>query len=222
MIEELEAQMERPAVKISTPQTEVPQQSAPMMDETKTEVVPAPTHEQENIPAQAVEQTPPKVDPGIERFEKLQNALSDRSADLGECFAENIFYVSFEEGLLSWESCAEGDEKQKLIHGWGVINHFVKEIFGFETKIKNLECTREKKKVEASVEAAPVPPVMPVPTLEEMDAQPVEESGSMVEDEVMDGSCVSGCAGEDASNLDEASKEIDAAAIMEEPMIKLK
>ncbi len=218
MIEELETQLQRPEIKkVTTPTEYTSQESIQAAAEIETE-------EENPEPPTEVAEKPiepsPEVDHGIEYFEKLQAALNDRSADLGECFAANIFYVSFKDGLLSWESCAEGDEKQKLIHGWGVINHFVKDIFGFETKIKNLECTREKKKVEASVETAPVPPVMPVPTPEEMDAQPVEESGSMVEDEVMDGSCVSGCAGEDASTLDEASKEIDAAAIMEEPMIK--
>jgi len=40
------------------------------------------------------------------------------------------------------------------------------------------------------------------------------------DDGVQDLSCVSGCRGEDASKLDEASKEIDAASIMDEPMIK--
>jgi len=218
MIEELETQMERPEVKMSAPDIQAQQPSPSVSDSERIEE--NKVHEpQESIPKEVVEPTP-KVDPGVQYFEKLQTALNDRSADLGECFADNIFYVSFEEGVLSWESCAEDDEKQKLIHGWGVINHFVKDIFGFETKIKNLECTREKKKVEESVETTPVPPVMPVPTSEEMDAQPVEETGSMVEEEVMEGSCVSGCAGEDPSNLDEASKEIDAQAIMEEPMIK--
>jgi DNA polymerase-3 subunit gamma/tau len=54
-----------------------------------------------------------------------------------------------------------------------------------------------------------------------MDEQPLQESFSMLEDEIMDGSCVSGCASEDPSRLDEASKEIDATSIMEEPMIKM-
>lgn len=72
-----------------------------------------------------------------------------------------------------------------------------------------------------------------MPTQEQMDAQPIEETGSMVaevvagdvpqnsdEDAIQDLSCVSGCRGEDASKLDEASKEIDAASIMDEPMIQ--
>ncbi len=219
MIEELETQIQRPEIKqMSTPVEDIPEQSAQTSNEIKIEKDTL-AKPQEKVPEKPIEPSP-EVDHGVQYFEKLQAALNDRSADLGECFAANIFYVSFKDGILSWESCAEGDEKQKLIHGWGVIKHFVQDIFGFETTIKNLECTREKKKVEASVETTPVPPVMPVPTPEEMDAQPVEESASMVEDEIMDGSCVSGCAGEDASKLDEASKEIDAAAIMEEPMIK--
>ncbi len=222
MIEELEAQMERPAIKMPSADIPASLQAMPTVIKPKieeTEEIPSQEETALELPVIPLEQAP-KADIGIEYFVKLQTALNDRSADLGECFTRNIFYVSFEDGLLSWESCAQGDEKQKLIHGWGVINHFVKDIFGFETKIKNLECTREKQIEEIHEVAEPIPPVMPIPTPEEMDAQPIEESGSMVEDEIMDGSCVSGCSGEDTSNLDEASKEIDAAAIMEEPMIK--
>jgi len=82
----------------------------------------------------------------------------------------------------------------------------------------------------------PIPEPIPqssILTPEQMESQPIEETGSMVaevvagdipqnnaENEIQDLSCVSGCRGEDPSKFDEASKEIDAASIMEEPMIK--
>jgi len=55
-----------------------------------------------------------------------------------------------------------------------------------------------------------------------MDAQPIQESASMIEDEIMDSSCVSGCGreNENSPSLDEGSKEVDASSIMDEPMIK--
>ncbi len=225
MIEELEAQIERPAIKMTvptpsapipepitqTPQAEVTLHSEQaIVQEAVAEVIP------EMIPEPVIET--PKVDIGAQHFEKLLTSLNDRSAELGQCFSENIFYKSFENDLLTWESCAKDECKEKLRHGWGVINHFVKDIFGFDTKIKNLSCSKSE---DLPLEKeAPHPIPTPIPTPDQMDAQPIEESGSMIEEEVLEASCVSGCRPEDASQFDEASKEIDAAAIMEEPMIK--
>jgi DNA polymerase-3 subunit gamma/tau len=250
MIEELEAQIERPQIKMTTPSAQPEKvKTAPEAMPTAVAGTQESIHEpaiQPNQPEIIPEQTPvqeersepamqtPTVDIGAQHFERLLHALNDRSAELGECFSENIFYKSFENGLLTWESCAKDECKEKLRHGWGVINHFVKDIFGFETKIKNLSCSKEEPKVTPVAQETPkemprleeAEPAMapeyhsPVPTSQEMDAQPMEESFSMVEEEILEGSCVSGCAGEDASNLDEASKEIDAASIMDEPMIK--
>jgi len=263
MIEELEAQIERPEINTSV-STQIPIQNSPQPEIIQT---PTPLTIQEPQPDLAVDRTPQpkeivpepiKVDTGKQHFDALVNALNDRSAELGLCFSENIFYKSFEENLLTWESCAADECKEKLRHGWGVINHFVKDIFGFETKIKNFSCSKavEEKKNDSSVKEilktvaqnipqehnlAPVgmPPIPePIPqssilTPEQMESQPIEETGSMVaevvagdipqnnaENEIQDLSCVSGCRGEDPSKFDEASKEIDAASIMEEPMIK--
>ena len=272
MIEELEAQMERPEINMSTTTpSSVQKVQEPEQErvERPSDKVPAEDIRQdmppvENIP-EPVPAAPIKVDVGAQYFDKLCSSLNDRSADLGLCFSENIFYKSFEDGILTWESCAKDECKDKLRHGWGVINHFVKDIFGFETKIKNLSCSKQaesevssvkqaesevssvkqaegevssvkqaevdsvkKEALEKIVESIAQPmqqaPEMnnpsAMPTQEQMDAQPIEEAASMIEDEIMDASCVSGCQGEDASNLDEASKEIDASSIMDEPMIK--
>lgn len=251
MIEELEAQIERPQIKMTAPSVQPEQiktaaenkpsaiadvqEATPELAVTPNEpqIIPEQNPIQEEIPEPALQA--PVVDIGAQYFQRLLHALNDRSAELGECFSENIFYKSFENGLLTWESCAKDECKEKLRHGWGVINHFVKDIFGFETKIKNLSCSKaEAEQTPAPQEEAPkeMPRLeeaeparapeyhSPVPTSEQMDAQPMEESFSMVEEEILEGSCVSGCAGEDASSLDEASKEIDAASIMDEPMIK--
>ena len=233
MIEELESRIQRPEIKIdNTPSKttnsiaaleekapletaiETPQQdiSEPVKEIVKEEIIQNPLSIQ--------------VDTGKEYFQKLLMALNDRSAELGECFSKNIIYKTFEDNRLTWESCAEGDCKEKLRHGWGVINHFVKDIFGFDTKIKNLTCTQEKVTEEKKTLDQTQESISHQPTIQEMDAQPIEEPASMIEDEIMhrddiqDSSCVSGCGNEDPVNLDEASKEIDAASIMDEPMIK--
>jgi len=262
MIEELEAQMERPEINAApkVPIAVQAVQTAESNQESKVIKVDEPQEPTiiESIPEpKIIAKESPKIDIGIKHFEKLVSALNDRSAELGLCFSENIFYKSFESNVLTWESCAADECKDKLRHGWGVINHFVKDIFGFETKIKNLSCSRtiEEKKNNSSVEIAlkevvqnipsqqnsgpiSMPPIPePIPessmlTAEQMEAQPIEETGSMIaeivagdvpqndENGMQDLSCVSGCRGDDASQLDEASKEIDAASIMDEPMIK--
>lgn len=231
MIEELEAQIQRPEIRMSeaapsaeaqTPSSVKVQEASSSEEEIET-ALDIPSQEAPPVQEQKPEpllQEAPKVDIGAQYFEKLLNALNDRSAELGLCFSENIFYKSFENDLLTWESCAKEECKDKLRHGWGVINHFVKDIFGFDTKIKNLPCSRQEEPPAPKVQDPQPHQPSPIPTSEQMDAQPIEEVASMIEDEVLDGSCVSGCGNEDPSQLDEASKEIDAKAIMEEPMIK--
>ncbi len=80
-------------------------------------------------------------------FENLKRKIYDRSHELGTLFENNITFVSFEENKLTWESSAEGEDKKQLITHWGVINMFVKELFGFETKIVNIS---KKKVVDTS------------------------------------------------------------------------
>jgi len=84
-------------------------------------------------------------------FDALVKKIYDRDYDLGTCFEQNIDFVSFEDNKLTWESQADGDDKKSLITHWGVINMFVKESFGFETKIVNIP----KKKVLTSSTEAP-------------------------------------------------------------------
>ena len=72
------------------------------------------------------------------KFKELISKIYDRDYDLGSCFERNITFVNFSDNLLTWESTAEDADKQMLITHWGVINMFVKELFGFETKIKNI------------------------------------------------------------------------------------
>ena len=146
MIEELEAQIERPEINVQSP-VQVPTQTPPSPIKQAEELsIQTPSEVKPTVQESVQEQVPePKVqtDIGSQHFEKLVAALNDRSAKLGLCFSQNIYYKNFENNLLTWESCAQDDCKDKLRHGWGVINHFVKDIFGFETKIKNLSCSKQ-------------------------------------------------------------------------------
>ena len=223
MIEELEAQIQRPEIKTQETQ-DLPKDTGTLhKDFSQSEKIDAVSPVKQDTKSQTQKIVEVKeADQGKKYFKTLVENLNDRSADLGKCFSENITYIKFEENILQWESCAQEECKEKLLHGWGVIKHFVQDIFGFETKIKNLPCSKKKDLVEKVKEVIKAP----TPTSAQMDAQPLEEPASMIEDEVMnkddmqDSSCVSGCGNENTDNIDEASKEIDASSIMDEPMIR--
>ena len=160
-------------------------------------------------PEEAAEETPSIQEPSSSErsskiFDELIAKIYDRSFELGECFKRNIEFESFENGELTWGSTAEGDDKKQLVTHWGVINMFVKELFGYETKIINIA----KKKTDIP---EPVAEEFPEETPPHQDA----DSASMLEDIEMKSSCIAPDAGDT-----EAAKEKDPSALLEEPMIK--
>jgi DNA polymerase-3 subunit gamma/tau len=126
--------------------------------------------------------------------------IYDRDYELGSCFERNIEFVSFQDGNLTWNSIADGEDKKMLITHWGIINMFVKEIFGIDTKIVNIA----KKKLDKT------PPPSTQPTHDDAN------SSSMIEDIEMQSSCIT----PPANEQEEATKEKDPSTILEEPMIK--
>ncbi|MCF6205390.1 MAG: DNA polymerase III subunit gamma/tau [Sulfurovum sp.] len=151
-------------------------------------------------------------------FDTLVKKIYDRDYDLGSCFERNITFVSFEANLLTWESIAEEEEKKMLIKHWGIINMFVKEIFGLETKIKNIA---KKKAPTASSEQTvgsvhrPKQPTQSPNTTNQAVPHSDADSGSMIEEVEMKSSCIAPDAGDT-----EAAKEKDPSTLLEEPMIK--
>ena len=76
-------------------------------------------------------------------FAELIERIEDRNHELGACFKKSVFFISYNENILTWESCADEACKQALKHGYGAIKQLVREVYGFETKIKGLSCTKE-------------------------------------------------------------------------------
>lgn len=139
-------------------------------------------------------------DPYLELYEKLVVAIMDRNMQLGECFVKHIRFISFVDGVLTWESCVDEECKKALGHGFSVIKQLVREVFGFETVMKNLPCTKVEELSRPKYEAP----------------EEILQVSSMVEEsEVGTGSCVVNC-----SEGDESVKEFDGASILEEPMIQ--
>ena len=151
-------------------------------------------------------------------FETLINKIDDRSLDLGNCFRAQISFVSYQDNLLTWESCADEVCKKQLKHGYSVIKQFVREIFGFETQIKAQKCSKERPQpVEApkrEQQTAVIENANPTPLPQEQ-VQATPQASSMTEEsEVGTGSCVTSC-----SESDQSTKEFDGQAILQEPMI---
>lgn len=143
------------------------------------------------------------VHPQQTTFDTLIKKLYDRDYDLGTCFEQNITFENFEDNTLTWVSMAEDADKKMLITHWGLINMFVKDLFGYETKIVNVP----KKKVDT-------PNSKPV-AQETVPVHQDSDSSSMIEDIEMKSSCIAPEAGET-----EAAKEKDPSTLLEEPMIK--
>jgi DNA polymerase-3 subunit gamma/tau len=154
-------------------------------------------------------------------FEQLCERISDRSAELGVCFTNNVTFIGYENDTLTWESCAEGEDKELLKNSFGIIRQFVREIYGVTTQIKSNGCTKVAEEPAQRVTEEPAPNVQEEPfsvseSLEPAIDEPLTEIApdSMIEEvEIGIGSCVSQC---DESSI----KEFDGSDILKEPMIE--
>ena len=207
MIESLQKEISRPAIKMKmtheseTPSSEitskVKESTTEETTDTKVEIKKEPVSEQ-IIQEKVLEKE-------NKHFTDLISKIKDRSHELGEIFENFITFISYENSILTWESCASEDNKKALKHGYSAIKQLVREVYGFETKIKGLPCSKIIKKV------ADISPSIAQPTMSE------PQSNSMIEDAEMGGSasCVTNCSAED-----EPLKEIDGADILNEPIVQ--
>lgn len=185
MIESLQREIYQPQITTLPPQAEA---------EVQTQV-------QSSAPApqapKVMEQ--PIADPSQKLFTALVAKVKDRNMELGACFEKSISFISYENGILRWESCTDEGCKKILTHGYSVIKQLVREVFGFETKIKHEVCSK-------------VVPEVP----ENPQEIEVYEPSSMIEESEMgpSASCVTNCQSSDST------KEIDGAKILEEPMVQ--
>jgi len=157
------------------------------------------------------------------KFKELVSRIYDRNYDLGSCFERNITFVNFEANLLTWESSAREEEKKTLRVHWGLINMFVKEVFGIDTKIRNIA---KKKIINTSTDTVAkefIPSESPGTEAGNIVPEPTEDntphndaySSSMIEEVEMKSSCIMPGEGET-----EAAKEKDPSILLEEPMVK--
>ena len=113
------------------------------------------TIKEDNISKESTKQTTPKKD----NFKILIEKIYERNYDLGQCFEENIHFVSFENDILTWESTAQDKCKKSLITYWSIIKFFVQDIFGIKTQIKAIKSQNQPPKpVKKEVKEEPVMP----------------------------------------------------------------
>ena len=200
---------------ISTPITEKREEAAkvpetPQIEEEETAAIGKQAEVQEGAPPLNAHRSTLNAD----KFKELVSKIYDRNYELGSCFERNIEFESFSDNELTWNSIAEGEDKKQLINNWGLINMFVKDLFGYETKIVNIA---KKKTITANSEHLTGSskkehiPRTETETVSHNDA----DSGSMIEDIEMKSSCIAPEAGDT-----EAAKEKDPSTLLEEPMVK--
>ncbi|MRJ02584.1 MAG: DNA polymerase III subunit gamma/tau [Epsilonproteobacteria bacterium] len=88
--------------------------------------------------------SPSSEDGGGERdpkelFQELIRRLYRLNHSLGECFERSVTFLSFDGGVLTWESHTPPECREKLRLSYGTIKHLIRELFGIDTKIKKVE-----------------------------------------------------------------------------------
>ena len=212
MIESMQDQTPRTEIKKPIEQQPVEQQQVELEQEPQVAAEAVLQSEKETESEPIVDNEP--VDPNIELFNTLVANVKDRSAEVGECFEKSVEFKSFENGVLTWESCASDDCKKSLRHGFPVIKQLVRELFGFETQIKHTLCSKEP-------QSEPTPEPIPEPTHMQQIQEPTQaiidgpQSTSMIEDAEMGGSasCVTNCESSDST------QELNASDIKDHPTV---
>jgi DNA polymerase-3 subunit gamma/tau len=77
-------------------------------------------------------------------FKKLVKKIKEKDIDLGVCFETSVKFISFENGLLKWESCPDSMCKEQFKRFFSpVIRPLINEIFGVGTKIEPVRCEKK-------------------------------------------------------------------------------
>jgi len=80
-----------------------------------------------------------------DKFKELIKKIKEKDIDLGVCFETSVKYISFENGVLKWESCPDENCKEQFKRFFSpVIRPLINEIFGMGTKIEPIRCEKKK------------------------------------------------------------------------------
>jgi DNA polymerase-3 subunit gamma/tau len=77
-------------------------------------------------------------------FKTLIKKIKERDIDLGVCFETSVRFISFENGVITWESCPDENCKNMFKRFFSpVIRPLINEIFGIGTKIEPIRCEKK-------------------------------------------------------------------------------
>lgn len=77
-------------------------------------------------------------------FKELIVKIKEKDIDLGVCFETSVKFISFENGVLTWESCPDEMCKNQFKRYFSpVIRPLINEIFGIGTKIEPIRCEKK-------------------------------------------------------------------------------
>lgn len=79
-----------------------------------------------------------------ELFKELVNKIKERDLDLGVCFETSVKFISFENNILTWESCPSKECKELFKRFFSpVIRPLINEIFGIGVRIEPIKCEEQ-------------------------------------------------------------------------------
>ena len=91
----------------------------------------------------------PKIEPKEDLFKILIKRIKERDIDLGVCFETSVKFISFENGVIKWESCPNKNCKNMFKRFFSpVIRPLINEIFGIGVKIEPIRCEKKNELVK--------------------------------------------------------------------------
>jgi DNA polymerase-3 subunit gamma/tau len=86
----------------------------------------------------------PQVEVKEDLFKKLVKKIKERDIDLGVCFETSVKFISFENDMITWESCPDENCKEMFKRFFSpVIRPLINEIFGIGVKIDVIRCEKK-------------------------------------------------------------------------------
>jgi len=82
-------------------------------------------------------------------FKNLITKIKEKDIDLGVCFETSVKFISFNNGVLVWESCPDDNCKNMFKRFFSpVIRPLINEIFGIGTKIEPIRCEKKNEEIK--------------------------------------------------------------------------
>jgi len=89
-------------------------------------------------------------------FKLLIKKIKEKDMELGVCFEKSVKFISFENGVLIWESCSDDDCKNQFKRYFSpVIRPIINDIFGIGVKIEPIRCEKKNEQIKSEKKIKP-------------------------------------------------------------------